>query len=76
MKCKREDVLNNCLKSKLLKEKTMLTSEDLRNVNFTDQTPDLLVEAVKKLIISYCQEDSEVHVLRKINQIIATHSSL
>ena len=71
MKCQREDVLSQFLKSELLREKTTLNEDELKGVNFSDESPDLLIEALKKLIFSYCKEDSASQILRNINQRIA-----
>ena len=70
MKCDRVEVLKNYLRCEDLIERTNLTVEELRVVTFSKNSGDLLVEAVKKLIFSYCNEDSSPKILRNINQRI------
>lgn len=70
MKCKREDVLQHFLQSKLLLEKSTLSEDELQNVSFTDNSQDLLVESLKRLTFSYCQEDSDLKILQNVNKEI------
>ena len=70
MKCQREEVLKHYLKSVKFKEETSLSEQEIESINFRDKNSDLLVEAMKKLIFSYCNDDSDVVTLRNVNSII------
>jgi len=71
MKCDREEVLKSYLKSEILKEKTGMSDEELMSANFTDDSGNILLEVVKKLILSYCKEDGDIVVLRNINNSLS-----
>lgn len=66
----RKEMLGAYLNSKLLKELSDLTEAQIQEVGFSSQSPDPLIEAVKKLIFSYCQDDAQVTVIRNVNREI------
>jgi hypothetical protein len=66
----RAEMLKVFLNNKDLKEMASLTKSELGSVGFSSVSPDPLVEALKKLIFSYCQEDAPVTVLRNVNMAI------
>lgn len=66
----RNDMLRAYLNSKLLKELSDLTEAQIQEVSFSSQSPDPLIEALKKLIFSYCQSDAQVTVIRNVNREI------
>lgn len=72
MSCKKErgDILKNFLSSEEIKELTHLSEEELELISFGNESSDDLIEAIKKMIFSYCNEDSETLVIRNINSII------
>jgi len=72
MKCEREDVLNNFLKSEKFKEITGFTEDEINNISLGSDSSDVFIESLKKLVITYCNEDSEMQVLRAINTRINT----
>lgn len=63
----RDQMLNDCLANTVLRESTNLTVEQLSEVSFSSKTSDPLIEALKKLIFSYCQKDPQSTVLRNVN---------
>lgn len=75
MKCDRNDVLNNFLKSEKLAELISLSDDEIQDFNYMSESNSLLMEALKKLIYAYCSEDSDVTVLRKINNMINEKSN-
>ena len=66
----RNEILGAYLNSKLLKELSDLTEAQIQEVSFSSQSPNPLIEAVKKLIFSYCQSDAQVTVIRNVNREI------
>jgi len=70
--CKRERnvILQNFLNSEELIAKTTLSREELKLVNFNESCPDLLVETIKVLILSYCNDHSEIKIIQNINKVI------
>ena len=66
----RNEMLRAYLNSKLLKELSDLTEGQIQEVSFSSQSPDPLIEALKRLIFSYCQSDAKVTVIRNVNREI------
>ena len=66
----RNKMLRSYLNGKLLKELSDLTEAQIQEVSFSSQSPDPLIEALKKLIFSYCQPDAPVTVIRNVNREI------
>lgn len=66
----RNEMLRAYLNSKLLKELSDLTAAQIQEVSFSSQSPDPLIEALKRLIFSYCQSDAKVTVIRNVNREI------
>ena len=67
MKCERLDVLNNFLKSEKFKEISGYTEDEINKISLSSDSSDVFIESLKKLIITYCNEDNEMQVLRAIN---------
>jgi hypothetical protein len=63
----RKVMLSKYLENDLLKSLSSLSESELKAVNFSQKTNDPLIEALKKLIFSYCQEDAQVTILRNVN---------
>ncbi len=72
MSCHRDQVLENFLKSNTLREKTLLSDDEFKKIRFGSDSGDMLIEALKTLIISYCKDDSPVIILKNINNKIKT----
>ena len=66
----RNEMLRAYLNSKLLKELSDLTEGQIQEVSISSQSPDPLIEALKRLIFSYCQSDARVTVIRSVNREI------
>ena len=66
----RNEMLRAYLNSKLLKELSDLTEGQIQEVSISSQSPDPLIEALKRLIFSYCQSDAPVTVIRNANREI------
>ena len=70
MSCDREQVLENFLKSDILREKVTLSKDDLTKIRFGEESGDILIEALKTMIFSYCRDDSTAVILKNINNKI------
>jgi hypothetical protein len=74
MKHDRHEMLRIFLENDELRKQSSLSDDELHNVNFSEDTGDLVVESLKSLLQSYCNGDPESFSLRRINQCI-THLS-
>ena len=63
----RNVMLSKYLENDLLKSLSSLSESELKAVNFSIKTSDPLIEALKRLIFSYCQEDAKITILRNVN---------
>ena len=63
----RNVMLSKYLENDLLKSLSSLSESELQAVNFSIKTSDPLIEALKRLIFSYCQEDAKITILRNVN---------
>jgi len=70
MKGNREEILKQFLQSDLLQEASNMSAEELRRVSFAKSTSDVLIEALKRLTISYCQGESDLKILQMVNKEI------
>ena len=70
MRCQRDQVLYSFLNSKALRDKLKLTSEDLVGEDFANVSEHLLIEVIKAMLVSYCNEEPDQTVLRVINSKI------
>ena len=66
MRKDRSQILENFKSDELLKKYCELSTEELEQVSFGRTSNNLLMEALKKLIQSYCNDDAEITVLRNI----------
>lgn len=67
----RKDVLQSFLDSDALLEQSDLKKNELGQVNFgPPASGDILIEALKKLVHSYCNDDAEVTIIRNVNVTI------
>lgn len=65
---KRNEMLKNFTNNEKLYELTGLPPGSLDEINFQpDANGDLMVESLKKLIFSFCAEDAQATVIRKVN---------
>ena len=68
MSCDRQEVIKHFLSVGV--EEGEVKSEAIDNFSFSDSSEDLLLESLKMLIYSYCNEEADVTILRKINSKI------
>ena len=66
----RTEMLRAYLNSSRFRELTELDDNKINEVNFSSNSSDPLVEALKKLVFSYCQRDAQVTVIRNVNRDI------
>ena len=70
MKYDRNEILAKFLESKSFIEDLRSDNIDPSVVNYSNETESLTVEALKKLLMSYCKEDSPITVLRNTSLLI------
>jgi hypothetical protein len=71
----KEQMLDDYKGSKLLAEKSNLTSEEIADVKFSGVAGDVLVDVLRKLIPKYFEESgASAKVLLAINKEIANHA--
>ncbi len=63
----RSEMLRQFLKNDELLNLTSLTEEQLSQVSFSNDSGDLHIETLKKILMSYCNDDSAIVTQRKIN---------
>lgn len=63
----RNEMLKNFLKNKELLKITGLEPSELEAVNYTDKTNSILLEAIKRMLQSYCSDEADNTVIRNIN---------
>jgi hypothetical protein len=66
----RQKMLRNFLSNKEFQDISGLDPKKLESINFANDTNSLLLEALKRMVFSYCQEDAESTVIRNINTTI------
>ena len=66
----RKMILGHFLQNELFLQSCGLSKEEVSSINFSNPSQDLLIEAMKKLIFSYCQEEAPVTVIRNVNIVI------
>lgn len=71
----RKVMLSKYLENDLVKTLSSLSESEIQAVNFTLKTSDPLIEALKKLIFSYCQKDAKITILRNVNVEIENNAS-
>ena len=69
-KCERNDVLQKILALDVLRKETELSPEQLAEVNFEVDTDDVVVNALKKMIVICRQDGSEISTLRTVNSYL------
>lgn len=70
----RKEMLEKFMQNDLLLSLSELKSNKLADVSFLKDSGDPLIEALKKLIYSYCQNDAQITVLRNVNMEIDKNS--
>ncbi|MCC5452866.1 hypothetical protein LMJ53_14150 [Rheinheimera sp. UJ51] len=68
----RNEMLAQFLKNEEFLELIAIENIELDSVSFSNKTESLLVESLKKLIFSYCNEDNPSQTLKLINGLIAS----
>jgi len=63
----RNEMLKGYIKNNLLRSLSDLSEDELSKVDFSTNSNDPLVEALKKLIFSYCQNDARITILKNVN---------
>lgn len=63
-------MLNKIINTGVLDERCGLTREEMLAHNFRDESGDAVFDSLVKMIISYCIDDTELTVLRKVNSYI------
>jgi hypothetical protein len=66
----RKIMLKKYLSNELFKEFTSLSEQQVKDIDFSSKTSDPLVEALKKLIFSFCQTEAQVTIIRNVNREI------
>ncbi len=68
----RNEMLQYFLKNKEFI--TILENEKIcpTSISFSEPSTNLLVEAMKKMILSYCLDDSNLQTQKKINALISS----
>jgi len=70
----RNQMLKAYLNNSLLHEFTELSEDKISKVSFSSNSEEPLIEALKKLIFSYCQSNAQVTVIRDVNREIEKNS--
>ena len=70
MRCQRDLVLASFLRSKALTEYLELTPEELAREGFSERSEHLVIEAIKAMLVAYCNDEPELTVIRAINNKI------
>jgi hypothetical protein len=68
----RSNMLKQFLQNDMLLNLTSLTEDQLSQVSFSNDSGDLMIESLKKLLMAYCGNESTIMVLRKINLYLST----
>ncbi len=67
MKYDRNEMLRRFLANEELIQHSKLSRDELKDVNFSEDSGDLLVESLKSLLIAFCNGETDTLTLRKIN---------
>jgi len=67
MKYDRNEMLRSFLTNEELIQQSKLSLEELNEVNFSENSGDLLVESLKSLLIAFCNGETDTLTLRQIN---------
>mgnify|MGYP001097423837 CR=1 FL=1 len=70
----RNQMLEQFVKNKDLIELTGISEEDISGISFSSQKGDLLIDCLKKMIFSYCENESSMTTIRKVNVLIKTEA--
>ncbi|MCC4832818.1 hypothetical protein LMH66_09255 [Shewanella sp. 10N.7] len=68
----RDEMLKQFLSNEKFIELLGVEGFDPENQSFSEKSDYLLVEAIKKMIFSYCMEESSAQTLKKINALISS----
>lgn len=68
----RNEILSQFLRNEKFLEFMKDENIDIESIDFASASESLLAESVKKLIFSYCMDDSHQQVLKKINVLISS----
>ena len=75
MRCDRDEVLGSFLKNVELRERSGIPEVELEKVSFSEDSKNLLVEALKSMVYSYCGGDSALTTQRSIQTKIKKYKS-
>jgi hypothetical protein len=67
MKYNRNEMLEKYLANVELIKLSKLEKNDIQKVNFSEDSGDILIEALKSLLLSFCNGESETLTLRQTN---------
>lgn len=67
MKYDRNEMLRRFLANEELIQHSKLSVEELNEVNFSENSGDLLVESLKSLLIAFCNGETDTLTIRQIN---------
>lgn len=67
MKYDRNEMLKMFLANEELKKSCSLSDEELLQVNFTENTGDIVIESLKALLMAFCNGESDTITLRQAN---------
>lgn len=71
MSCQRDEVLKQFLENNEFIEMAGISEEQKDNVSFVDKNENIVLEALKKIIMAYCNDESDVSILRKANTVLS-----
>ena len=71
MRCERNVILNSFLNNEELIKRSGITKTELANVDFTKDSGNLLVEVLKAMIFTYCNDGAELTVQRAVQAKLA-----
>ena len=67
-RCERADILEKLLGSEKFKEIQQEEGFQVKSKRFSDDSGVVLVEALKKLAFSYCDDSPDLTIIRNINK--------
>lgn len=70
MRYDRDKILSEFLQSSEIRSRLDLSNEDIANIDFSRKTDEPIIESLKALIMSFCNNDTQSVILRKTNMQI------
>lgn len=63
----QKEILNNFLNNESIFEMTELTKNEIQEITFGKSTNDALTSTLKRMIISYCNGDAHITIIKNAN---------